>query len=185
MVRYFTDGINFLTFTAYLLPGIIASGIATYIYLRLCCKDIEKHHSSRSSGVGCDSGEKSNPDQMFLNSLISGILKQTNNDRQFQDCHLAGTLGKSLRTSMSSIGDFEDKLRALSREVREHLVNGVAEPGANGYDIFFSYFQYRIRDGPLLIKSSFVMTVVIALFFLQPILELNLSPGEFSIPISS
>ena len=45
----------------------------------------------------------------------------------------------------------------------------------------FLRFQYTIRDWPLLIKSASVLSMVILLFFLQPILELNLTPGVFQI----
>lgn len=45
----------------------------------------------------------------------------------------------------------------------------------------FSFLQYRIRNYPLLIKTAVVMFVVILLFFLHSIPQMNISLGKKSL----
>ncbi|XP_054164051.1 P protein-like isoform X2 [Oppia nitens] len=151
------QGIDFGRFTYHMLPGIVICFIASLVMIRLLYRDLTnlKFHEP--------------PELVELKREIDVWKKACNSISGYS------------RDENSVRGVLKRKVMALENQLHKHLYEH--KPSEDDYLANLEELQnkYKIRNKPLLIKSAIVMALVISLFFMQSIPNLDLSLGWIAI----
>ncbi|XP_018494348.2 P protein [Galendromus occidentalis] len=152
------SGINFTTFTLHLLPGVALSAIGAYIFLRVFYRDESSLRHQQPQEVV----EIQHEIDIWQKACRS--LSEYSRDESY-----VRTILKKKVKNLKTI--YRKKLVESSSPSRDDFKHNLEQLSA----------KYKIRNWPLLIKSGIVLTVVIILFFIQSIPDLNLSLGWIAI----
>ncbi|XP_074594536.1 P protein-like isoform X2 [Brevipalpus obovatus] len=151
-------GVNFTSFTAHVMPGVVVCIFATIILLRYMYRDTEKLRAQTSGEHLIELKREIEVWKKAKNSIV-GYSKD--------EVAVRDVLRKKVNT--------------LERIMSKEMSEVVPEEANLMSDICELTEKYHIRNRPLLIKAGCVMAVVIVLFFLQTIPQLDLSLGWIAI----
>ncbi|XP_074594529.1 P protein-like isoform X1 [Brevipalpus obovatus] len=233
-------GVNFTSFTAHVMPGVVVCIFATIILLRYMYRDTEKLRAQTSgehlivgrksdlecireddpdypaspssparptstltNGISRDSHYLENLNINGPNIYRSNVIKQSSvepvqhrvlsreNSLVKASTELKREIEVWKKAKNSIVGYSKDevavrdvlrkKVNTLERIMSKEMSEVVPEEANLMSDICELTEKYHIRNRPLLIKAGCVMAVVIVLFFLQTIPQLDLSLGWIAI----
>ncbi|KPM03271.1 P protein-like protein [Sarcoptes scabiei] len=168
------QGINFGRFTLHMFPGIIISFLATLCYIRIYYRDIAKFEFQDSTN---DDGTKKH---LWNERRVFRSSDELKREIEVWKRACNSIVGYS-RDENSVRAVLNRKVETLETILQQHCYETV--PPEDNYRSVLNELEqkYKIQDWPLLIKSIMVMSMVITLFFLQSIPNLDLSLGWIAI----